>query len=135
MWYSDFKKDGDSNKTAEIFKNSVTFLRGAWSAEPVPNTNQSIGATTAEPSSTLSNLGEEVVKQAPLLRSLNGARDFLRFSNKMKAITEQDIIASTNEVILGVLSSILDETKNSWRYNVYFRKIPWKWLKPLTNMT
>lgn len=53
----------------------------------------------------------------------------------MKAITEQDTIASSNEVILGVLSSILDETKNSWQYNVYFRKIPWKWLKPFTNMT
>ena len=40
----------------------------------------------------------------------------------MKAITEQDTIASSNEVILGVLSSILDGTNNSWRYNVYCRK-------------
>lgn len=60
--FIDFKKGGDSNKTAEIFKNSMTFFRGAGSAEPVPNTNQSIGATIAEPSSTSSNLGEEAVK-------------------------------------------------------------------------
>lgn len=113
----------------------MTFLRGAGVAEPVPNTNQSIGATIGRPSSTSSNLGEEAVKQAPLLRSLNGARDFLSFSNKIKAITEQDIIASSNEVILGVLSSILDETKNGWRYNVDFKKISGKWLKLLTNMT
>lgn len=60
--FIDFKKGGDSNKTAEIFKNSMTFFRGAGSAEPVPNTNQSIGVTIAEPSSTSSNLGEEAVK-------------------------------------------------------------------------
>lgn len=86
--FIDFKKGGDSIKTAEIFKNSTTFLRGAGVgagvAEPVPNTHQSIGATIAQPSSTSSNLGEEVVKQAPLLRSFNGARDFLTFSNKME---------------------------------------------------
>ena len=62
MVFIDFKKGGDSNKTAEIFKNSMTFFRGAGSAEPVPNTTQSIGATIAEPSSTSSNLGEEAVK-------------------------------------------------------------------------
>lgn len=82
--FIDFKKGGDSIKTAEIFKNSTTFLRGAGVAEPVPNTHKSIGATIAQPSSTSSNLGEEVVKQAPLLRSFNGARDFLTFSNKME---------------------------------------------------
>ena len=49
----------------------MTFLRGAGVgagvAEPVPNTHQSIGATIAQPSSTSSNLGDEVIKQAPLL--------------------------------------------------------------------
>ena len=44
------------------FSDTMTFFRGAGSAEPVPNTNQSIGATIAEPSSTSSNLGEEAVK-------------------------------------------------------------------------
>ena len=53
---------------------------------------------------------------------MHGARDFRSLSNKLKAITEQDIIVSFNEVILGVLSSILDGTNNSWRYNVYCRE-------------
>ena len=95
--------------------------RGAGVAEPAPNTNESIGAARASPS-TSSNLGEEAVQQAPLLGNLHGARDFRSLSNKLKAITEQDIIVSFNEVILGVLSSILDGTNNSWRYNVYCRK-------------
>ena len=95
--------------------------RGAGVAEPAPNTNESIGAAIAPPS-TSSNLGEEAVRQAPLLGNLHGARDFRSLSNKLKAITEQDIIVSFNEVILGVLSSILDGTNNSWRYNVYCRK-------------
>ena len=95
--------------------------RGAGVAEPAPNTNESIGAAIAPPS-TSSNLGEEAVQQAPLLGNLHGARDFRSLSNKLKAITEQDIIVSFNEVILGVLSSILDGTNNSWRYNVYCRK-------------
>ena len=79
-----FKNGGDSNKTEEIFKNSRGAGVGAGVAEPVPNTHQSIGATIAQPSSTSSNLGDEVIKQAPLLRSFNGARDFLSFSNKME---------------------------------------------------
>ena len=95
--------------------------RGAGVAEPAPNTKESIGAAIAPPS-TSSNLGEEAVRQAPLLGNLHGARDFRSLSNKLKAITEQDIIVSFNEVILGVLSSILDGTNNSWRYNVYCRK-------------
>ena len=95
--------------------------RGAGVAEPAPNTNESIGAAIAPPS-TSSNLGEEAVQQVPLLGNLHGARDFRSLSNKLKAITEQDIIVSFNEVILGVLSSILDGTNNSWRYNVYCRK-------------
>ena len=95
--------------------------RGAGVAEPAPNTNESIGAAIAPPS-TSSNLGEEAVRQAPLLGNLHGARDFRSLSNKLKAITEQDIIVSFNEVILGVLSSILDGTNNSWRYNVYCRR-------------
>ena len=95
--------------------------RRAGVAEPAPNTNESIGAAMARPS-TSSNLGEEAVQQAPLLGNLHGARDFCSLSNKLKAITEQDIIVSFNEVILDVLSSILDGTNNSWRYNVYCRK-------------
>ena len=101
-------------------------LRGAGVAEPVPNTNQSIGAAIEQPSSTSSNLGEEAVQQAPLLGNLHGARDFRSLSNKLKGISEQVIIASFNEVILGVLSSISDGTKNSWRY---------QWSKPLTKIT
>ena len=96
--------------------------RGGGVAEPAPNTNESIGAAIAQPSSTSSNQGEEAVQQAPVLGNLHGARDFRSLSNKLKAITEQDIIVSFNEVILGVLSSILDGTNNSWRYNVYCRK-------------
>ena len=96
--------------------------RGGGVAEPAPNTNESIGAAIAQPSSTSSNQGEEAVQQAPLLGNLHGARDFRSLSNKLKAITEQDIIVSFNEVILGVLSSILDGTNNSFGYNVYCRK-------------
>ena len=96
--------------------------RGGGVAEPAPNTNESIGAAISQPSSTSSNQGEEAVQQALLLGNLHGARDFRSLSNKLKAITEQDIIVSFNEVILGVLSSILDGTNNSWRYNVYCRK-------------
>ena len=95
--------------------------RGAGVAEPAPDINESIGAAIAPPS-TSSNLGKEAVQQASLQGNLHGARYFRSLSNKLKAITEQDIIASFNEAILGVLSSILDGTNNSWRYNVYCRK-------------
>ena len=109
--------------------------RGGGVAEPAPNTNESIGAAIAQPSSTSSNQGEEAVQQAPLLGNLHGARDFRSLSNKLKAITEQDIIVSFNEVVLGVLSSILDGTNNSLRSNVNCRKTSLKLLKLLTKMT
>ena len=109
--------------------------RGGGVAEPAPNTNESIGVAIAQPSSTSSNQGEEAVQQAPLLGNLHGARDFRSLSNKLKAITEQDIIVSFNEVVLGVLSSILDGTNNSLRSNVNCRKTSLKLLKLLTKMT
>ena len=46
-------------------------------------------------------------------------RDFLDLRQNIVTLTESDIDTSFNNVILGTLSSILDGSKYSWRYNVF----------------
>ena len=106
-------------------------MGGVAVTQPTPPTSQMGGATVKQPTPSTSQMGGAAVCQPnPLTTGTQPCRkavrqatppssDILTLVRQLKAVTEEDIIASFNEVILDTLSSILNGSKNSWQYNVY----------------